>query len=72
MYTTTTSDFMKDKKKLAYTFGLAREAFQKVFLSHHLPIEPNVPGPGSYKHTEKTGNEGYRYTMRKRTGKLGL
>jgi hypothetical protein len=69
MYATTTTDFIKDKKKLAYTFGLAREAFQKVFLSHHLPFDPTVPGPGSYKHSEKTGKEGYRYTMRRRASK---
>ena len=61
------SGFSKDTKKYSYTFGLAREAFKKVFLANNLPRDLSVPGPGTYRTKEITGSNGEKYTMRKKT-----
>jgi hypothetical protein len=30
----------------AISFGIAREAYTKVFIKEHPPRDPNIPGPG--------------------------
>ena len=64
------SEFGKETKKMSYTFGLAREAFKKVFLPHNPPRDPTIPGPGTYREREGIGKSGERYSMRVRTSNL--
>ena len=52
---------------MAYTFGLARENFKKVFMRNRILADGTVPGPGTYKHKEKIGSDGEKYTMRMKT-----
>jgi hypothetical protein len=41
------SDFqMRNNKSRAYTFGMSREFFKKVYLKENPPVDPRVPGPG--------------------------
>ncbi len=61
------SEFGKDTKKCAYTFGVSRDCFKKVFLAENPPRDFSIPGPGSYKEKDGVGKEGERYTMRPRT-----
>lgn len=46
---------------------MSRESFAKVFLKHKLPIDPTVPGPGTYTHKIDVGKDGEKYTMRMKT-----
>jgi hypothetical protein len=80
------SDFHADLKSpgvvtsnIAYTFGISREAYKKVYspLKNGQGNEdPTIPGPGAYNPPEIVGNEGRKYTLRGRTpapnGKIAL
>jgi hypothetical protein len=40
------SDFNKVPSAKAFSFGIAREAYSKVYLKENPARDPNVPGPG--------------------------
>ncbi len=62
------SQFKKDGKK-GKTFGIAREAFAKVYLKS-APNLGKSPGPGAYNIAPIIGKNGSKYTMRLRTALL--
>ena len=41
----------------AYTFGISREAYSKVFIKENPPVDKAIPGPGAYKVPEMIGKE---------------
>ena len=51
----------------AISFGIAREAYTKVFIKEHPPRDPNIPGPGQYPIPQMIGNEAAKYTLRPKT-----
>lgn len=61
------SEFNTNPQTKAYSFGIAREAYSKVFIKEHPPRDPTVPGPGQYTIPTVTGNENAKYTMRPKT-----
>ena len=61
------SDFSKQPPGLAFSFGIARDAYSKVFIKENPPRDPAVPGPGQYPIPELVGNEAAKYTMRPKT-----
>ena len=62
------SDFDKgDPHGRAFSFGIAREAYSKVYLKESPPIDPTLPGPGAYVIQPKIGNEAAKYSMKGRT-----
>lgn len=64
------SGFQKRPKSRAYTFGMSREFFNKVYLKENPPKDPSVPGPGQYsvkkEYTEKTPS---KFSLRPKTAK---
>ena len=40
------SDFNTTPVNKAYSFGIAREAYSKVYIKEHPARDPNIPGPG--------------------------
>lgn len=62
--------FSKDTKKFAYTFGVSRDAYQKVYLRQNPPADNTIPGPGAYDNTRKSifGEDSQKYTMRIKPG----
>ena len=57
------SGFNPGKKTHAYTFGVSREAYRKVFLEQ-LPLRDlSIPGPGAYSPPEKMCREGRQITL---------
>jgi hypothetical protein len=61
------SNFSTEPRSKAFTFGLCREVFKKVYLKENPVIDLSVPGPGTYKTNEITGNEGSKWTLRPKT-----
>ena len=57
------SPFSTARSQHAYTFGLAREAFQNVYVASSPPYGRSVPGPGTYNIKEAIG-EGAKWTLR--------
>lgn len=51
----------------AFSFGIAREAYSKVFIKEHPPRDPSVPGPGAYAISGVVGHENPSFTMRPKT-----
>lgn len=45
------STFTKQPKSRAFSFGLSREHFKKVFIKENMLPDASVPGPGRYDHT---------------------
>lgn len=43
------SEFTKKPSSRAYSFGMSREFFKKVYIKENPPVDPNVPGPGQYQ-----------------------
>eukprot|EP00344_Euplotes_crassus_P010609 CAMPEP_0196999210 /NCGR_PEP_ID=MMETSP1380-20130617/4438_1 /TAXON_ID=5936 /ORGANISM="Euplotes crassus, Strain CT5" /LENGTH=256 /DNA_ID=CAMNT_0042416049 /DNA_START=124 /DNA_END=898 /DNA_ORIENTATION=- len=70
------SQFKKSPNGKAYSFGIAREAYSKVFLKGHKGPEAarDIPGPGSYNNElwNTVGKSGKAYTLRPRTGTMGI
>jgi len=48
----------------AYTFGISREAYQKVFSKQNTISDPSVPGPGAYPVYRYVGREGRKPTLK--------
>jgi len=59
-------------KGLAYTFGIAREAYTKVYLKAHPYKDTNVPGPGTYQVRTAPGQDQSKYTFRPKTTNLSI
>jgi hypothetical protein len=45
------STFQKQAKSRAFSFGLSREHFKKVYIKENQQVDACVPGPGQYDHT---------------------
>jgi hypothetical protein len=63
------SDFTKNPGSNAFSFGIAREAYSKVYLKEHPSdaAKKSIPGPGCYQIGSIIGTEGLKYSMRPRT-----
>lgn len=62
--------FVKSPKGNAYSFGLAREHFKKVYIKENPQADRSVPGPGRYDHTANIKQmAGVMYTCRPKTVK---
>jgi hypothetical protein len=61
------SEFVMSPTSKAFSFGIAREAYSKVYIKEHPPKDPSVPGPGQYPIQSVVGNDGSKYTMRPKT-----
>ncbi|CDW81826.1 UNKNOWN [Stylonychia lemnae] len=61
------SDFNATTVSKAFSFGIAREAYSKVYIKEHPIRDPSVPGPGQYQIPGIVGNEASKYTMRPKT-----
>jgi hypothetical protein len=60
----TTSDFNTKKPKApAFSFGIARNYYEKVFCDSNIQHERGVPGPGKYEVVKKFGNEAPKYSL---------
>ena len=70
----TKSDFCKNPGKNAFSFGIAREAYEKVYLKEH-PSQAgkkSIPGPGSYKVNSIIGNDGRKFSFRPKTRDVNM
>jgi len=61
------SEFNPTPGNKAYSFGIAREAYSKVYIKEHPPRDPSVPGPGAYTVPGVVGLETPQFTMRPKT-----
>jgi len=55
------------KGRRAYSFGISREAYNKVFDERNTSPDSCVPGPGSYQVPETIAKGGKVYSMKPRT-----
>ena len=65
-YKSTHSDFeviKEENKSKGYTFGLSRVAVGKRYVHSECPVDPIVPGPGTYKEKANLGKDGHIYSM---------
>ncbi len=54
----------------AFSFGLSRDHFKKVYIKENEYTDPIVPGPGTYDMIgEKKLHEGLKYSLRPKTTK---
>jgi hypothetical protein len=53
----------------AFSFGLAREYFKKVYFKEGATVDPVVPGPGRYSLTTCIGNDAKPVTIKGRNMK---
>eukprot|EP00347_Sterkiella_histriomuscorum_P002371 403368412 len=51
----------------AFTFGLSKEHFQRVYLENHPARDRDIPGPGEYNPQEKIGEKSQKITISGRT-----
>lgn len=51
----------------AFSFGIAREAYAKVYVKENPVADKSIPGPGTYSIEPKIGNEASKFTMKGRT-----
>lgn len=51
----------------AFSFGIAREAYSKVYVKENPPCDQSIPGPGTYTVQPKIGNEAKKFSMKGRT-----
>ena len=59
--------FNKLSRTTSLTFGIAREAYKKVYIKHHPCPDLSLPGPGTYPVFTCIGKEGKKITIK---GKL--
>lgn len=60
------SEFSSTPVSKAISFGIAREAYSKVYIKESPPIDKSIPGPGQYVVPPKIG-DAQKYTMRPKT-----
>ncbi len=69
-YNVVSEDFQPRPKSRAFTFGMSREHFRKVYIKENPPVDASVPGPGQYvvkrDFTEKSPS---KYSLRPKTAK---
>ena len=53
-------------RQKAYSFGLSREHFRKVYVKENLQADDSVPGPGSYSIPTVVGREGQPVSIKGR------
>ena len=64
------SGFTKDTKSRAFSFGLSRDHFKKVYIKENQQVDTCVPGPGRYDHTASMKlMQGVMYSLRPKTTK---
>ena len=51
----------------SFSFGIAREAYSKVFFKENPPADKSIPGPGSYDLGTVVGREAKRFSIYGRT-----
>lgn len=61
------SEFNPHTTSKAFSFGIAREAYSKVYIKEHPNRDPNVPGPGQYAIPAIVGNDAAKYSLRPKT-----
>ena len=61
------SEFSTQPTSKAISFGIAREAYSKVYIKENPIRDPSVPGPGQYAINGIIGNETAKYSMRPKT-----
>ena len=62
------SEFNPHATSRAFSFGIAREAYSKVYIKENPLRDPCIPGPGTYGMPNIVGNEtSKKYSMRPRT-----
>ncbi|CDW86776.1 UNKNOWN [Stylonychia lemnae] len=64
------SIFSKTASSKAFSFGIAREAYSKVYIKENPLADQCVPGPGQYSIPPIVGKEAVHYTMRPKTQNL--
>lgn len=61
---------MKSPKSRAFSFGLSREHFKKVYIKENPQADASVPGPGQYDHNATIKQmHGVMYSLRPKTTK---
>lgn len=64
----TTGEYNKANMHKAYSFGLAREHFKKVYIKENPVLDISVPGPGMYNPRPQSGmRSSSKYSLRPRT-----
>lgn len=61
------SEFSPTPGTKAFSFGIAREAYSKVFIKEQPPMDKSIPGPGQYTVPVLIGNNAQKYTIRPKT-----
>jgi hypothetical protein len=65
------SDFeFTTKKGNAYSFGISREAYAKVYTESHVPGDKAIPGPGSYNVFKAPGADASKFSFRSKAGDM--
>ena len=47
----------------AFSFGIARDAYAKVYIKENPPTDKSIPGPGAYQVRPKFANEASKYSL---------
>lgn len=47
----------------AWTFGISRDHYSKVYYETNKMLDKNVPGPGKYNYLKNFGSEAFKYSM---------
>lgn len=66
------SEFVTSPSSKAFSFGIAREAYSKVYIKENPSTDPSVPGPGQYKIPPLVGSEAAKYSLRPKTVTEGI
>jgi len=66
------SDFDPRKKGCAFTFGISREAYAKVYAEAQPQQDKAIPGPGSYNVLKAPGFDANKFSFRGRIGELSM
>lgn len=61
------SDFTKVQKGKVFSFGICRDAYQKVFVEGNPVVDASLPGPGTYEVRETPGRDALKYSLRPKT-----
>jgi len=61
------TDFVSDTHSKAFSFGISREAYNKVYLKEHPARDKTIPGPGTYNPTKSFGDEAVKFSLRPKT-----
>ena len=65
-----TESIKKITANRAYSFGISREAYKKVFLKHHPTLDASIPGPGTYTSNEHIGKGGMKCSLKAKAKNL--